>query len=378
MSTPCIFRTINLIIALALILAACSPSATPTSEPIAKTEAPAAPKPTPLPSPTPTADPTATPGIQIGSTEHPIKILFIPSVDAERIVPGAQLLVAALNKATGLSFEIVVPISYAVVIEEMCTSPHDTIGLLPGPGYVLAEQLCGVKVAGKAVRFGYDWYAAMIVVARDSVYQTIADLNGKKWAYPDGTSISSYLYPLYMFREAGIMPGESVAAGSHDAAIKAVYNGEADFGTAFFSPPRLDGKAVDWQPGQNPDVPADLLDSCRPTQDEKALVCGNFEIRDARRNLRKELPDVAQKVRILVTTPKIPNDTVSFGPDFPEDLMQKIMDALFAFAQNDPEGFAKALEAYSWTGINPATDAEYDPIRFAIQASGFKIEDLGQ
>jgi phosphonate transport system substrate-binding protein len=376
MSKPMIFRTLSLVIALAFVLAACAPAATPTPEAAVETKAPA--EPTQPPPPTPTAEPTATPAPQIGSAERPIKVLFVPSVDAEKIVASGQLLAEALNKATGLTFEVVVPTSYAATIEEMCASPDDTIGFIPGLGYVLAEQLCGVRVAGKAVRFGFDWYAAMIVVARDSAYQTIAELNGKKWAYPDAASTSGYLYPLYMFKEAGITPGESVAAGSHDAAIKAVYNGEADFGTAFFSPPRVDGKAIDWQPGQNPDVPADLLDSCGPTQDEKALVCGNFEIRDARRNLRKELPDVAQKVRILATTPKIPNDTVSFGPDFPEDLMQKIMEALFAFAQNDPEGFAKALEAYSWTGINPATDAEYDPIRFAIQASGFKIEDLGK
>ncbi|MFN3308287.1 MAG: phosphate/phosphite/phosphonate ABC transporter substrate-binding protein [Anaerolineales bacterium] len=376
MSRLSFVRFLVFLLSLSLLMAACAPAATPTPETPPPTEAPA--QPTQPPAPTPTPQPTATPPPQVGSPERPIKVLFVPSVDAEKIVASGQLLAETLNKATGLTFEVVVPTSYAATLEEMCASPDDTMGFIPGLGYVLAEQLCGVKVAGKAVRFGYDWYAAMIVVARDSTYQTVADLNGKKWAYPDAASTSGYLYPLYMFKEAGVTPGETVAAGSHDAAIKAVYNGEADFGTAFFSPPRVDGKSIEWQPGQDPDVPADLLDSCAPTQDEKALICGNFEIRDARRNLRKELPDVAQKVRILTTTPKIPNDTVSFGPEFPEDLMQKIMEALFAFAQNDPEGFAKALEAYSWTSINPATDAEYDPIRLAIQASGFKIENLGQ
>lgn len=277
-----------------------------------------------------------------------------------------------------MNFTVTVPTSYAATLEEMCASPNDTMGFIPGLGYVLANQLCGVKAAGKAVRFGYDWYAAMIVVQRSGTIQKVEGLNGKKWAYPDAASTSGYLYPLYMFKAANVTPGETVAAGSHDAAIKAVYNGEADFGTAFYSPPIVDGKPLVWEPGQPPDVPDDLLASCAPTEDGKSLMCGNFEVRDARRNVRGELPDVAQKVSILATTPKIPNDTVSFGPEFSTDLAKQIMDALFAFAKNDAKGFADAFSAYSWNGINPATDADYDPIRLAIEASGFSMESLGK
>lgn len=322
--------------------------------------------------------PTATPEPAIGSEEHPIKVLFVPSVDAEKIVAGGELLAQALHDATGLYFKVIVPTSYAATLEEMCASPTDTMGFIPGLGYVLANQLCGVQVGGKAVRFGYDWYAAMIVVRRDSDIQTLADLNGRKWAYPDAASTSGYLYPVYMFQENGITVGETVEAGSHDAAMKAVLNGEADFGTAFFSPPRVDGKSIAWEPGQDPDVPADLLESCAPTEDGKTILCGNFEPRDARRNLRAEVPDVIQQLRILATTPKIANDTVSFGPQFPPELKDKILKALFDFSANDPEGFAKAMEAYSWSGIIPAADSDYDDIRKAVQAAGFKLEDLGK
>jgi ABC-type phosphate/phosphonate transport system substrate-binding protein len=31
-------------------------------------------------------------------------------------------------------------------------------------------------------------------------------------------------------------------------------------------------------------------------------------------------PDVVQKLRILMISPDIPNDTLSFGPDFPADV----------------------------------------------------------
>jgi len=181
-----------------------------------------------------------------------------------------------------------------------------------------------------------------------------------------------------MFQETGIVPGDTLEAGGHTGAVRAIYNGEADFGTSFYSPPRVDGQAIAWEPGDNPDVPADLLDSCNLTEDGGKILCGNFEPRDARRNLRSEAPDVIQKVRILATTPKIPNDTLSFGPEFPADVREEIMTALFDFAQNDPEGFATAMDAYSWTSILPAADEEYDPIRLAVEAAGFTLENLGE
>lgn len=333
----------------------------------------------PLPTPVPTSppEPTAAP-VTVGTEDNPIQVLFVPSVDNTEIVAGGEALAEVLNERTGYHFEVAVPTSYAATIEEMCASPENTMGFIPGLGYVLANQLCGVDVAAKAVRFGYDWYAAMVVVARDSDIESVEDLEGLTWAYPDPGSTSGYLYPLFMFQEAGVTPGETLEAGSHDGAIRAVYQGEADFGTAFFSPPRVDGTSIDWEPGEDPDVPADLLDSCDVTADGGTVMCGNFEPRDARRNIRSEAPDVMQEVRVLATTPKIPNDTISFGPEFPEEVRQAIMDALFAFAEEDPDAFGEAMAPYSWSSVIEATDAEYDPIRLAVQAAGFEMEDLGE
>jgi phosphate/phosphite/phosphonate ABC transporter binding protein len=308
----------------------------------------------------------------------PIQVLFVPSVDAEEIIAGGELLADFLGNTTGLSFEVVVPTSYAATLEEMCASPATTMGFIPGLGYVLANQLCGVDVGAKAVRFGYDWYAAQFVVQRDSAFETLEDLDGLTWAYPDAASTSGFMYPTYLMQEVGIMPGETVEAGSHDGAMRAVYNGEADFGTAFYSPPRVDGTAIEWLPGEPPDIPDELVDSCANTEDDGTILCGNWEPRDARRNLRREVPDVIQKLRILDTTSQIANDTVSFGPEFAPQLRELIMNALFTFAESDPEGFAEAMDAYSWTGVNPATDADYDDIRLSVQASGFSLEDLGE
>lgn len=354
----------------AFILVSCQPAATP--EPTAvPTQAPTA-APTPVP-------PTATPEPQIGSPEHPIKVLFVPSVDAQVIVSGGKIMADALNKATGLTFEVSVPTSYAATIEEMCASPMDTMGFIPGLGYVLANQLCGVDVAFKAVRFGSDVYYAQILVQRDSPFKTLKDLEGKKWGYTDPGSTSGYMVPLVMLQDAGVKPGESVETGGHPQAVKAVYNGEVDFGTTFYSPPLKPEGQPAWKPGDPPDIPDDLVAKCAVTEDKRNIVCDGWTVLDARRNIREEAPDVIQKVRILTISPPIPNDTLSFGPEFPADLREEISNALIEFSKTPEwETSIGSQDFYGWTGINPAKDEEYDFVRKMVEAAGVTLEGLGQ
>jgi len=315
----------------------------------------------------------------IGTEAHPIKVLFVPSVDAQVIVSGGDIMAQALHDATGFFYDVSVPTSYVATIEEMCASPSDTMGFIPAFGYVFANQLCGVDVAFKAVRYGWSVYWTQFLVARDSDIQTFEDLAGKKWGYPDATSTSGYLVPTVMFQDAGIEPGESVETGGHNQAAKAVYDGTVDFATTFYSPPLKPEGETPWVPGQDPDIPADMIDSCALSEDGSQLLCEGWVVLDARANIRTEAPDVIQKVRILTLSPDIPNDTLSFGPDFPEDMRMEIEQALIDFSQTDAwDQSIGSQDFYNWTGIDPATDDEYDFVRKMVEASGLSLEDLGQ
>jgi phosphonate transport system substrate-binding protein len=245
---------------------------------------------------------------------------------------------------------------------------------------VLASNLCGVDVAFKAVRFGWGVYWSQILVPRDSDIQSIADLDGLTWAVPDLGSTSGYLVPLVQLNDAGVTPGEIVEAGGHPNAALAVYRGDADFATTFFSPPLTDPA---WAIGDPPQVPDDLVDSCAPDADGK-LYCGdNFRVLDARSSATTDAPDIVQKVRILEISPEIPNDTLSFGPDFPADIRKQVEDALVAFAaecdtdENCAWNQSIGAEAfYNWTGIEPATDSEYDALRAVVDVAGITLDDL--
>jgi phosphonate transport system substrate-binding protein len=367
------FAFVSLLVAAIMLLTACGPATTPTVEVIPPTTEP----PTAVP-------PTVEPPPAIGSPEHPIKVLFVPSVDANIIVTGGQVMADALNAATGLTFEVTVPTSYAATIEEMCASPTDTMAFIPALGYALASQQCGVDVAFKAIRYGFPVYWAAYIVKRDSPYQTLADLQGKTWGYGDQGSTSGYMVPTVELAAAGVIPGAQIQTGGHNQTVTAVYNGEVEFGTVFYSVPlKPDGSNAwsyaDYLAGTVTadmyDVPAASIPNCAPNEDGKKLLCDGWRVLDARANIRTEAPDVVQKVRILTISQAVPNDTMSFSPEFPADVRAQIETALVAFSQT--EGWNSSIgssDFYGWTGIESATDAEYDMVRAMVAATGYTIE----
>jgi phosphonate transport system substrate-binding protein len=239
---------------------------------------------------------------------------------------------------------------------------------------VLASNLCGVDVAFKAVRFGYDVYWAQFLVKRDSGIDSLEQLAGLSWAYPDPGSTSGYMVPLLELQEAGIEPGEETEAGGHPQAAQAVYGGDADFATTFYSPPLL--PEGNWAEGDPPDIPDEFVDSCEVTAEDQ-LWCGEYRVLDARASARTDAPDIVQQVKILSITQGIPNDTLSFGPDFPADVRAEIEAALEAFAETDAwEESIGNQDFYGWTGISAATDSEYDGLRTIVDLVGISLDNI--
>ena len=107
------------------------------------------------------------------------------------------------------------------------------------------------------------------------------------------------------------------------------------------------------------------------------LWCGDYRVLDARASARAEAPDIVQQVRILSITEGIPNDTLSFGPDFPPDIRAQVEDALVAFSETPEwEESIGNQDFYGWTGINPAEDAEYDGLRTIVDLVGISLDNI--
>ena len=313
----------------------------------------------------------------LGSEDNPIQVYFVPSVEASVIVSGGDVMAQALEEATGLQFEVSVPTSYAATVEAMCASPDNSMGFIPAAGYVIANNRCGVEVGAAAVRRGWAYYWAQWIVRRDSDILTFGDLAGKTWGYGDPGSTSGYIVPLVEMRAAGIEPGDTVETGGHNQTVLAVYNSEVDFGTTFYSPPEMPEGHAPWQIGDLPE-PFDLtVDDSFVSEDGEALMVGDIRILDARANVRDTAPDVVEQVRILKLSAPIPNDTLSFGPEFPAELRQQIIDALVEFSGT--EAWLQSIgseDFYGWSSIQAIDDEAYDPVRQQLEVLGMTEEDV--
>ena len=111
--------------------------------------------------------------------------------------------------------------------------------------------------------------------------------------------------------------------------------------------------------------------------EEGNAYAGDVRVLDARSATLETAPDMYVETRVMMLTDAIPNDTLSFGPDFPDELKRQIVDALCEFCASEAcEESICSDKFYNWTGMDPITDAAYDVIRRLIQGLGYTEEDI--
>lgn len=104
--------------------------------------------------------------------------------------------------------------------------------------YVLAHNQLGVEPIARPINLdGTSTYQGYIFVRKDSRIRSVTQMKGKRFAFVERATTAGYVFPLAYFQESGISDprsflGEIFFAGSHDAAILAVLNREADIGAA--------------------------------------------------------------------------------------------------------------------------------------------------
>ena len=131
---------------------------------------------------------------QLGTKDNPVRMMFVPSGEAQVILKGGQKIGSLLQKETGLHFKTSIATSYAAVIEAMGAGKVD-IGWLATFSYVLGKDKYDFDLLLIVVRFGSPFFRGQIVVNAKSEIKSLADLEGKKFAYVDPASSSGHLYP---------------------------------------------------------------------------------------------------------------------------------------------------------------------------------------
>jgi phosphonate transport system substrate-binding protein len=277
----------------------------------------------------------------LGSKSNPIKLYFTPSVDAKRISMNATQLTDYLHKETGYYFRTAIPASYIAVVEAFGTAKAD-IASINTFSYLMANAKYGAEAKLRIVRdYGETSYKGQFITRVDSGIDSLKDINGRTIAYVDPSSTSGYILPKAMLKRLGIKPSESVFAMRHDNVVTMVYQRQVDVGATYYAPP-------------DP-------------------VTG--EIRDARMRVERQFPDVAKKIKIIGFTQDIPNDPWVFRKDLPEDMTDKIINALLKYVKT-PEGVKAMYDIYDVRGLIRTKDSDYDGLRKLLAQEGIKFESL--
>jgi phosphonate transport system substrate-binding protein len=251
--------------------------------------------------------------------EEILVIGFTPSAETEKIATTVKPLENILSKKLGVKVKSYLATDYTALIEALGSNKVD-IAFLPPFGYVLANEKYKSEIILKAIRNGHAFYRSQFVV-RKGTAKSINDLKGKIWAYPDAASTSGYIFPKAYMIKNGINPDkffkDRIQTGSHDNAILAVYNKEADLATTF---------------------------------------------EGAENRLIKEYKDIKDKLEVIAYTDSIPNDGIVIRANLDNQLKEKIK-KVFLELNNDEEALKILKEVYSWDGIAVANDKDYDVVR---------------
>jgi phosphonate transport system substrate-binding protein len=263
--------------------------------------------------------------------EKPLIMAFTPSRDPTALQEAADGFVAAVARLSGVPMRAQVASDYAGVIEALRSRRVDLAFVHP-VGYVLARREAGCEILVRDVWEGKTAYTARFYVRESSGIKRVEDLRGRTIAFVDPASSSGYIYPMVLLIKRGLVKNrdpktffkEAIFAGTHDAALQAVLHGRVDAATTFDRAPEIHLK-------------------------DPALV--------------------AQLVAVG-ETPEIPEAGICARPGLPAPAIEALKRALLGMKR--PENAAELKGIYDIEGFVPARDADYDPVRDALDLMDYR------
>lgn len=137
-----------------------------------------------------------------------------------------------LEKQLDTPVKISVAKNFKEALDDFGAGKYDLAYLTPST-YVEAKKRYGARILLKAVRNHMPFYRSVIAVRRGSSIHSIADLKGKRFAFGDERSTSSYLVPRATLARDNIHLSDLADyqfKGHHDDVAWAIVNGEVDAG----------------------------------------------------------------------------------------------------------------------------------------------------
>ncbi len=257
---------------------------------------------------------------------------LIPEQNIFRQRERYQVLGAYLSKKLGITVTFTSLSRYGNIIEHFSSEKMD--GAFFGSfTYCLARKQLGVDVIARPVNpDGTSTYYGYIFARRNSGIRDLAGMKDKRFAFVEQATTAGYLFPLAYFREHGIADPRSylrdvLFTGSHDAAVQAVMNGEADIGAA------------------------------------KNTVYDR---------MTQEDPRIGKELSILLTSGPVPQNGLAVRKDLDPELKAAIARVLLEM-DRDSEGI-EALKKFGARGFVATTDSDYAYVYALAQQVGITLK----
>jgi phosphonate transport system substrate-binding protein len=283
-----------------------------------------------------------------------LTLALVPSGDANKLVETVKPLEKALTDRLGIPVKGVITQDYQAAVEAI-GSNQAQIGMLPSLQMSQACDKYGAVPALQTERNGASSYAAQFFTNNPDKYcadkptpdkngmlfcngtasgtgpaglDSLKKVKGAKVALLQAASPAGYIFPVAAMNAAGVSLDKGditpVQVGANDAAVLAVYHGDAEVGASYW---------------------------------------------DARSVVKGDTPDVGQKVVVFALTDMIPNDGVSISAGLSPEWQKKISDAMKDYA-NTPDGVAALTAIYQITGLTDADPASLKKTQDAAKSIG--------
>jgi phosphonate transport system substrate-binding protein len=121
--------------------------------------------------------------------------------------------------------------SNAAEIEAMRSGRLHVGGFSTGPTAFAVNLAGAVPFAVKGYEKEFQGYNLIVIVKKDSPYQKLSDLKGRKFAHTSPSSNSGHMAPMALFPAQGLTPEKDYKitfSGKHDQSVMGVNSGDYD------------------------------------------------------------------------------------------------------------------------------------------------------
>lgn len=263
-------------------------------------------------------------GAGVASAE--IKFGTLPRLSAPELQAMYSPLAEYLSRETGEKVTIVIPKDFNAFKDAVKTGQMD-VGFANPLIYVQAKEMSNIEplALSSEVKSGTR-FRGIIIVRKDSGFNKIQDLKGKKFVFMDKDSAAGYIFQMLLLSKAGFDVNKDISllpfAKKHENITTAVFNKTADAGGI--------------------------------REDELEKMKGKLDI---------------SQIRIVGYTDYFPNWPFFATPKLKPEMASKIRTALLKLKPNDPKN-ENILGPARLTGFIPIIDKEYDELRKAAKVAG--------